>query len=284
MSRAKILGFLSAFAFAMGAASSAMAADDATIEAYPTEMTKRPIQLPEGMLEVRGDLGLNLSEGVAAKQIFVAPSANYGVTKDIQLGLQHGTSLGARSLCFGSACGKVYNGLDLDAKYWILRNEGFSLSAHLQVPVANLDPFVMGVRAGVYIWWYATQNLAIWADPALQIGIIGRDKAIYGKEILDIPIRVAYNVTPELAVFGDTGFNAVIDPPAPIGLGDTFRIPLGVGALYAINHKIDVGGEFSLPNMIAGTLYQGVTVAGTTVGAQDGFNSRYLGAFANLRF
>ncbi len=273
MSRAKILGFLSVFAFAMGAASTASAADDATIESYPLEMTKRPIQLPEGMLEVRGDLGVNLSDGIAGKQIIVAPSVTYGMTKDIELNLSHGNSMGGKSLCLGSACGKVYNGLDLNGKYWLVRNEGFSLSAHLGVPIGPIDPFTLSARAGVYIWWYATQNLAIWADPALQFGIT--ERSAFNKDFIDIPIRVAYNVTPELAVFGDTGFNVMIDPPAPIGLGDTFRVPLGVGALYAINHKLDVGGEFSLPNLIAGDLYK--------LTKTDGFNSRYLGAFVNFR-
>ena len=265
MTRAKILGFLSAFAVAIGIASQAHAADDATHEAYPLEMTKRPIQLPEGMLQVRGDVGIDLSTGIAGKRIIVAPSAHYGVTKDLQLGLEHGNASGGQSLCFGSFC-DVYNGFSVDGKYWLVRNEGFSLSAHLALPVSQLSPnFFLSARAGVYIWWYATENFALWADPALVIGIIGRDKG--NKEVLDIPIRAAYNVTPELALYAETGFTTPLE-----FFGDLFRIPLGVGALYAINHKIDVGGQFTFTQLLGGSL------------VATGVDGRYLGAFANFRF
>lgn len=270
MNRAKLLGFVSAFAFATGAASVANAADDAAHQAYPLEMTKRPIQLPEGMLQMRGDLGIDLSNGVAGKRILVAPSAHYGVTKDLQLGIEHGNSMGAQSFCLGSACGDVYNGLSLDAKYWFVRAEGFSLSGHVSLPVSSVDPFKLSARGGVYIWWYATENLAIWADPSIAIGITGRGKG--NREVLDVPVRVAYNVTPELALFGDTGFSTVLDPAAG-GAGDFIRVPLGIGGLYAINHTIDVGGQFTFTHLLAGNAFTGI----------NGLDGRYLGLFANFR-
>lgn len=84
------------------AGSAAHAAD------YPEEYVKRPQVVTQGMVQVRGNLDINLSRRSAFEPVVLAPSVEYGMTDDLQLALRHDSSL-----CFGKGC-NLYNDMSFN--------------------------------------------------------------------------------------------------------------------------------------------------------------------------
>jgi hypothetical protein len=221
---------------------------DATVEGAPGALTKanwptalvdRPITLAKGMLEIRGNIGVGLSKGATAKAVLIAPDIYYGVSDKLSIGLVNGNGicLGSKENCPG---GKVFNDIGVDSIFAFLTGS-LNVGSHVSVVAATLDPKVL-LRANVGVLGQKTiGKINILFDPSIGIGLTERD---FNKESIAVPLEVDFQATPKLAVSLFTGIGGPLD-----GFGDAYAIPVGVGALFGMNNKMDFGGAFTFSNL-----------------------------------
>lgn len=207
--------------------------------------------LHQGAIAIDGDVVINLGNGNAFKPIQVVPNLYYGVSNELTAGFAHNTNAdifqaasvpGGRGLCLSgksNGCAHFYNGFSLDALYSFLRSSTFDLAAHGGIDFV-LDPFMLSLRLGVKAK-AAAGPLAIVFDPSLNIGLNKRDQ---NKEYLQVPVRVGFMVTSQLNV----GLSAALAAQLS-SFGDTYTIPLGLGATFAINDAVDVRAQFAFDNL-----------------------------------
>jgi hypothetical protein len=81
-------------------------------------------------------------------------------------------------------------------------------------------------------------------DPSLNIGLTERDAG--NKEVLQLPVRLGFMVTPQLNLGLSLALIGAFD-----GFGDNYFVPLGVGGTFAINSTFDVRAQFTLERLIA---------------------------------
>ena len=229
---------------------------------WPLELTKRPITLAKGMLEIQGTIGINLAESAIGKPFNISPDIYYGVSDKLSVGLTHGTGLCLSGTDGG--CAKVYNDVGVDAIFAFMTGN-LNVGAHGGIAISQIsDPLFAGLNVGVLVK-FMSGKLAVTADPKVNIGLTERD---FNKESLNLPVQIAFQATPKLAAFLNTGIGGPLD-----GFGDAFAVPVGVGALFALSNKLDVGGQFLLPLVAGGTLFEGAT----------GAKARAIQLFVNFR-
>jgi len=259
-----------------GAGDTASVSSSYTKDTWPTAYVDRPLTLPAGTIQIHADFFGNLGADAVFKPFGLAPDIHYGVNDKLTVGLVHG-----RSLCLAgedNGCAKIYDDVGLDVLYGLSHSPKMDLAAHVGVNAYSLDPLTLGLRLGVQLK-YQMDKLGIYADPSIGIGVTERDAG--NKEIFALPIWIAYQVNGNLAPFVRTGLGGVSIAAATdyngaanldvdmAGFGDTFTIPLGVGAIYGVSNKLDLGAEFDFPG-----------VAGSDAASTD---NRYFLVTANLR-
>lgn len=236
--------FLSA-ALLLAAGSTALADDDGSYSKadWPLQKTQRPLVLAAGMLEIGGDtVRLNLSEGSALKPVSLAPDVFYGINKKLSVGITHATGVCLTGTDGG--CAKAYNDLGLEALYSLMGRGSFQLAANAGLALPSLaDPTVLGLRAGI-ITRVLAGKIAFVLSPSLYVGFTERD--LMG-DALSVPLEIQYQLNNQTALLLETGFAGALD-----GLADAYAIPVGLGGLFAINEKLDVGLAFRFGNL-AGT-------------------------------
>ena len=145
-----------------------------------------------------------------------------------------------------------------------MKDNGIELAALAAFVLESLDASTYAADVGVN-FKYATGQLAIKAAPQVMIGLNKRDAGNI-KQVINVPVQVAFQATPELAAFLDTGIAGPTD-----GFGDGYVVPVGVGASFAAMPNLDVGGEFILPAILTG------------MSGDKAFDSRMLALFAAWR-
>ncbi|MBL0214243.1 MAG: hypothetical protein IPQ07_10175 [Myxococcales bacterium] len=224
-----------------------------TKETWPLAAVERPINIAKGMIEIRADVFVNLSKDAVAKPFAIAPDIYYGVSDKLMVGLTHNTGLCLSGTDGG--CGKVYNDVGFEGVFSLKRDAKMDLAAAGGLELASLDPMLARLNVGVR-FKYRAGKIGIYVDPNLGLGLNKRDSdPVTGlggnKEALSLPVKVGFQATPKLMVHVRTGIAGLgIGPNAGAPLshfGDLFVIPVGVGALFAVSNKIDVGGEFFFP-------------------------------------
>jgi hypothetical protein len=241
-----------AFASTMSLVAPAFAQETFTKDNWPQQFNKRPITLAESQIEVSGEIALGLDKGIEFERIHITPNVYFGVDKNLTIGLSHnyfGSSIGAfalgRSLCLGKACGDFYRNVSPDAKYMLLRGD-VQIALHGGLDIGSVDPFNLSVRVGAQFRFKAGDSVFVDADPALVVGINGRDTG--ARELINVPVRGSFQATKELAPFIETGITAPLD-----GFSKGFAIPLGVGVNVAVERNIDIGGALRFPVLLNGT-------------------------------
>jgi hypothetical protein len=206
-------------------------------DTWPLEVTKRPLTLAAGMLEIGGNtLVVNLSDGSVGDPISLAPSIHYGVTQELSVGITHQTGI----CVAGDLCGKAYNDLGLEALYALMRGGNFQVAARGGFVLPSLDPFALGLAAGIRARIRAG-NIAVVAEPGVYIGLAERDS--FGDR-LEVPVLLQFQIQPQTALQVRTGLSGPLE-----GFGDGKSIPLGIGGIFAINNRLDFGAELLLPDI-----------------------------------
>ncbi len=207
------------------------------------------ITLGKGRLSIGVAVEASLNENAVFDPLTIAPDIYYGVTDELQIGLVHsswarnGFVQPGNSLCIGDACGDAYNGLALDVVYGFLNNGDMELGAHLQIGFGPLDPLFLDVRAGVKGHW-TSGKIGVMFDPYVTFGITETDAS--NRAGLGIPVGVGYMASEQLMPFLYTGFYGAFEE-----FGDSWIIPLGIGAMYHVNANLGLGGGFQFVPLTA---------------------------------
>src|SRR6188768_1389128 len=119
------------------------------------------VTLPQGGININGDIVIGLWKDNAGKPISIVPNLYYGVNDQLTVGIAHNfiadtfaTAGFARGLCLsGESDGcfnKVYSGLSFDALYSFMRQATMDLAAHGGIDLNALSPeFLMALRVGL---------------------------------------------------------------------------------------------------------------------------------------
>lgn len=249
MKKTILLVFAGIGALTCATVGSARADDgDITKDDYPVVVVDRPILVPQGMLELRGDtLRIDMSKGVAGDRIELAPDIYYGVSKKLNIGITHVDS----GICIaGDGCGKAYDGLGVDALYDLMHGGSLLLAARAGVRIPSLDPVIAGLNLGLDVK-LAAGKVAFYFNPHLYVGALERSPDATAtppepgkKEELDLPLIVGYQAQRQTLLFVRTGMHGQLS-----GFGDGFRVPIGVGATFAANNRLDFGAEWLFLNL-----------------------------------
>jgi hypothetical protein len=252
MIRLRLLGL----SLACGIALSTPAVADETSGMYPKDQwplaaTRRPLTLAASMVEISGDtLGINLSSETSGDPTFVAPDLFFGVSDKLTVGVTHDIGF-----CIsGDACDPAYNDLGLKALFAIMQAGNLQAAVHGGLLIPSLDPLVAGLEIGM-AGKIVGGPIALVFDPSLYVGMAGRDEAsfrsfdgLYNTETFRLPIDLQYQLNFQTMVFLSSGVNGPLD-----GFGDVYRVPVGLGALFAVNNRIDFGVELEFLDLL-GTL------------------------------
>lgn len=204
---------------------------------WPTRLVDRPLVLGASMFELRGDtLRLNLSEDAVGDPISLAPDLYYGLDQRITLGYFHDTGV-----CIsGDGCSGTYNDFGVEALYSLIYDGTVVMAARAGMTFDPLDPFTGGVHLGLPVR-LTVGDFGVLLDPRLYVGLFNRDGR---KEVLDVPVQVQYQLTDQNALLLSTGMRGPLS-----GFGDAVEVPVGLGALFTIARRVDVGGELVFPNL-----------------------------------
>ena len=241
------------FAFAVSivmmssTAATADETDEYTKVDWPLSVIERPLTLAGGMFEARGDTYLlELSDGVAGDAMSIAPDLYYGINSQFTVGVTHD-----RGFCFaGDLCDPTYNDVGVEALYGLMRggNLQFAVLGGLQFPA--FDPnFGAGLNFGA-LARLNVGKVAVRVEPKLYVGVVGRDDV--RKETLFLPGEIQVQLNNQTNVFLRSGVEGPLD-----GFGDAFAVPVGLGATFAINNRLDIGAEFRFTNLLGKDLAAG---------------------------
>jgi len=211
------------------------------------------LTIGKGKILIAGStVNINMSASAVGKPFSLAPSVFYGVSDKLQVGIVHdgGTTrwspfpaVGAGICLAGkeNGCAKVYDNVGLDALFGLAAGK-MNAAAHVGVLVNSFDPLLLKIRLGALIKYDAAPKVSIVSDPGIAIGVTERDAG--NKESLAIPVYLWFNANEKLSVYGASGIFGPLD-----GFGDAYAIPAGLGATFAVNEKLGVGGDFWFVNI-----------------------------------
>ena len=174
------------------------------------------LTLAGGTFQATVPIVLNLSKEMVLKPVWVPLALSYGVTNELTVFLNHTTPNGAvgagfAGLCLGGkdrGCVKAngdsefYNNTNIGAQYSLLKNNGIELSGIGALMLHSIDPMYLAIDLGVG-FKYVAAPISITVSPQIAIGANKRSEG--NKEMLAVPLTVAFQATPELAVFLDSG-------------------------------------------------------------------------------
>jgi len=246
-------------------------------EAWPTELTRRPLTLAAGMPELTVPADVNASQNRFAKPVSLAPSLYYGVSSALAIGVRH-----AVGLCLSGAddgCRKTYDDVTLDT-VWAFRRD---LAVGLAVTASPVsDPaFALSGEARFVARW-AQGPVALAVAPTLSVGFSERDTpgivktlpitfplASYGygfyqqvagnKEYLIVPFSLTAQAIPEVALSVGSAVHGPLYTASPVTAGgtrtvsgdfsDAYQIPLAAAVVIVPDRHVDLGASFTFLNL-----------------------------------
>jgi hypothetical protein len=230
------------------------------VAANDDEYALRPLTLGAGVFQVTVPVVLNLSKSAVLKPVWIPLDLRYGVSDQLEVFVSHNDhatplAFGGGGVCLGGkdrGCFKsngdsaFYNNLNVGAQFSFLKNAGVELSGIGALEIREISPDVLAaINVGVGIK-YVAAPISIKAEPQIGIGVNKRD--VGNKEIISVPVQFAYQASPVLAIYLDTGIFGATDQ-----FSKHYVVPAGIGANFLVQHGLDVGAEFMLPQAIAGS-------------------------------
>ena len=94
---------------------------------------------------------------------------------------------------------------------------------------------------------------------------VGGVSATFNRDTLFLPGTAMYTLNPMITLAAQIGFVLPLEDT-----GDTYVIPLSVGAFYKVNDQVNVTAAFSLPRLIAASS-GGIDVRTITLGGSYAF-------------
>jgi hypothetical protein len=237
------------------------------------------LTLPKGRVLLDAFLEMNLSTDFAFKPVSLSPDIWYGVTDDITAGLIH-SGVGRSgfiggvgdSLCLTgteNGCSDVYNEVGVEARYKLKFGQ-MAWAVNGGLFIRQFDPFQLALKVGVVGRWHSGP-LAVELSPNIFFGLTNRTSSgtvivASNEEVLDLPVTGLYSVTPVIAVAVQTGVMLPFQ-----NTGDTYAIPLSIGAHYRVNESASANLAFSLPILVGGGPLTGFDARSLTLGGAYAF-------------
>ncbi len=238
------------------------------------------LTLQKGRAVVNLYVGIGLSSGAAFKPISLSPDLWYGVTDDITAGVVH-SAVGSsgfmggvgESLCLSgsSSCTDVYSNVGGAEARYKLKMSGIALAVDGGVYALQIqDPMLLDIKLGAVGRWHQGP-LAVEASPNLFIGLTNRSVNTNGvdlttnPDILSLPGTVLYTLNPMITLAAQVGLVLPLE-----NTGDTYSLPLSIGAFYHVNDQLNVTAAFSLPRLIAAS-GGGIDARSLTLGGSYAF-------------
>ena len=233
--------------------------------------TGNPLLIGRGRLVIAGSTAnISLSADAVAKPISFAPSIWYGISDQLSFGVTHDggttgwtprpgvrvttTELGGMivdtetsgvGICVTGTgtgnCPKPYDNVGADVLFGFAAGKN-SFAAHVGVDVLSIDQMTIGARLGVLGKLDVGSKLSVVFDPQVRVGITDRDS---NTDSLDIPLWVWFNASEKLGAYFSTGFAGPFD-----GLGDSFSVPIGLGASFHAGSRLTLGADFQFSNLL----------------------------------
>jgi len=228
-----------------------------------------PLTIGRGRLVIAGStLNVNLSSGAVGEPVSLAPSVWFGVTDKISVGLTHDggttawsprpgvrvttidilgmtdTEVSGAGICVtgkDANCAKPYDNVGVDALIGIADGT-FSVAGHVGLDALSLAEMTLGTRLGVLGRYAASSKLSIVFDPRVQLAVTDRD---FTGDRLDVPVWVWFEPATTLGFYVHTGLSGPFN-----GLGDSFNVPVGVGASFHASPKLTLGADFQFSNLL----------------------------------
>ena len=233
-------------------------------EMGPSAAISPSLTLGTGHVVITGStLNINLSKDAVAKPVSFAPSVWIGINEQLTVGVTHGggttqwtprPATGA-GICISSeanGCAKLYDNVGVDALFGVSAGK-LTAAVHPGLDALSIDPVVLSLRLGILARYELGEKLALVVDPRIGVGLNKREGVSNGmgvtvggnKEYIDVPAWLWLTVSPKLGLYGSIGLQGRLS-----GFGDSYAIPVGVGATFAVSEKISVGGDFYFNNLI----------------------------------
>ncbi len=233
---------------------------------WPQEITKRPLTLGAGMLELWLPVQLDASKDADWKPVTSNPSLAFGITDEWTIGIRH-----LQGLCFGgvsNGCANVYNDTSVFTRISLARGGGYDVAVQGAFDVTKWsDPRNYAADAGL-ILRAGGGVVAITAEPTVSFGLKDRDTVpsrttafgwnagsydllisedtVGNKEWLSVPVTLQLQLGPALAVEVGGSLEGPLNPP--IGsFSDVYRIPVGAAVILTPVRNFDVGAAFTFP-------------------------------------
>lgn len=250
---------------------------------WPTEVTRRPLTLGAGMVELSVPVNFNLSKGAEGEPVFLNPSLSFGMSDRWTLGVRHFLGLCLNGASHG--CPNTYNDVSVTSRFSLGRASGLDLALGLALNAAPLpnDTSFSG-EAGLMIR-AGGGALALTLAPTVNFGLNKRDT--YGKRFgvatnlatydlitpedvlpnrdwLLVPATLQLQLGPTLALAVSAAVNGPLNPEVG-SYGDYYRVPVGVAAVLSPLRYVDLGAGITFPHL-----------AGKSNTADDRFVSVFL--------
>jgi len=238
----------------------AQSRDDYTKHDWPVQVVLRPLTLAPEMAEFRGDtfvtrLGkrdiFGLKGIIFLKSGSLAPDLYRGITHRLTVGILHD-----QGLCISdTTCGTVYNDIALELSYALLPRGAVPLVVRGGFQFPRFRRFFAGPRIGfttrLRLW-----RLALLLEPTLYAGLIGRDDDPEAPTPLDVPGRaevIEVPATLQLQMTSRGLLFVTVGAYGPVSdFSNHYKLPVGIGGSFTINHRIDLGAELRFTDLITG--------------------------------
>jgi hypothetical protein len=220
---------------------------------WPVQPILRPLTLAPKMREIAGDTFLfNLSSNQVAEPIALAPDIRFGLTRRLTLGIIHDYGI-----CISTnGCGSTYNDMGIEGTYSLVDATALQAAIRVGLQAPRFSRFFFGARAGL------TMRLRVWPvalvfAPTVYLGMVGREDdseaddpadATGRADILYAPLTAQLQLGARFLVLLSTGVNGPVS-----GFSDVYTVPFGFGAVFAINHKVDLGLAWRFENLLGNT-------------------------------
>jgi hypothetical protein len=238
-------------------------------ESWPAEITRRPLTLAPGMVELNVPVHVNASTHSFGQPVSIAPSVYYGAAQRVTVGLRH-----FRGLCVtgtSNGCPEVYDDVSIDSIWGLTRD----LALGLALDAGPFDPFALAVE-GRIVARLASGPVALTIAPSLNVGVTERDTLLSAarqkplplafplatttwgffqqergnKEFLAVPVSLTVEAVPKVAVSIASALDGPLESSAAgVGFGDVYTVPLGAAVIATPNRGFDLGASFTLLNL-----------------------------------
>jgi len=233
-------------------AATATVGDDVTMGAWPQAVIDRPYTLPASKLAVYGDVTvvkLTFTDPVSGMSSSttgegLALGAGYGINDKITAGVQYALSLHEF---------EAKGPLTIYGEFKLAHSAKMSVAASASFTIDLAADNAKQINAGLGLRYNLAPKVAIFTGAPFGPGPVGQHLGLSlesnGPIVLDIPVGILLQATPQLGVFVDTTVAHIsISNSANAFFGADF-IPLTVGGLLNISKDLDVVAQFILPDL-----------------------------------